>query len=135
MIIGIVGTSRLDSEESKNARIEIRRILQLLKYFTQHLRVVTGDADGIDKIVREEAVNLNVDMIIEYAKVKSWDGVDGFKERNIRIAILADYVISITTKFWDEECYHCNANHQRTGGCYTLKHCRSLKKMGDVIVI
>jgi len=128
--IAIVGTSHLNNAEQQEALMEIRKIIEQRK---ENDLIITGDAEGIDSLVSWEC--LEIPHRVYEAKVKGWANEGGFKDRNIRIAENSDYVYSITTRTKDEECYHCNLPHQRTGGCWTLKYANSIGKKGSVIII
>lgn len=130
MIIAIVGTSHLTSIEEMKAEKEIRDIIMNRHSGNDH--IVTGDANGIDEIVRDITDKMNIDSTRFKSKDKRWKE---YKKRNTKIAKFADYVYSITTKTKDEKCYHCNLDHQRTGGCWTLKHAKELGKDGEVVII
>lgn len=133
MKIAIVGTSRLTEEERDEAIHQIGLILD------KHpdAEFITGDAEGIDNLVRVFlSPEFNVTMI--KAIEKHWEGKYGFKSRNIKIAQMADKVYSIATKkIKDKRCYHCDEqNHDRTGGCWTKRYAMDkLHKDGETIII
>lgn len=126
--IAIVGTSHIEPHEEMKAR---GMIAGLTHDF--HGEIITGDANGIDALVKEMCPNATVCA----AKDKSWEGEYGYKHRNIIIAQLADYVYSISTKIKKTRCYHCDTpNHERTGGCWTKRFAiNKLGKKGETIVI
>lgn len=130
MKIAIVGTSRLTEQERDKARPIIKGLIQNAD------EVFTGDANGIDELVRSFAHKCNC-MTVEEAKDNRWEGQNGFKLRNIKIAQQADYVYSISTKIKEMRCYHCDKpNHERTGGCWTKRYAMDkLKKDGETIII
>ena len=134
MKIAIVGSSKLTEEERERARLEIE---QWIKDPTVE-EVITGDASGIDELVRSFASE-NKSITVVKAIDKEWEGKYGFKQRNIKIAQMADHVVSISTKIKIQRCYHCRekfANHERTGGCWTKKFAiDKLGKTGETIVI
>jgi len=135
MKIAIVGTSRLDSDDTSNALSAIEKILDENK--SNINGIITGDASGIDELVRV-FLGDDYDVTVCKAKDKKWEGNNGFKQRNISIAELADKVYSIATKkIKDKRCYHCNEqNHDRTGGCWTKKYAMDkLHKDGETIII
>jgi len=130
MKIAIVGSSRLTVGEATKAL----DVIHTLQSFADE--IITGDADGIDAIVR--MCGLSKPVTVMSAGVQQWEGQNGFKMRNIRIAQLADKVYSIATKkIKDKRCYHCNKpNHDRTGGCWTKRYAiDKLNKPGETIVI
>ena len=133
MKIAIVGTSKLTEEEEQKALVVIETLIDRAMFEAN--TIVTGDADGIDKLVRTQAKSRLANLNVHIAKKKAWNGNDGFKERNKRIVNNSDYVYSITTKTKTTKCYHCDKEHERTGGCWTLQHAIKLGKSGEVIVL
>lgn len=144
MKLAIVGTSHLSENEELDARKVIA--IEIQKYKKEQefalsighiviLEIISGDAIGIDTIVRELAVQYNIPFKMYKALEKQWYGKYGYKRRNTEIANDADYVISVTTQTKTQKCFHCNKDHQRTGGCYTLNSALKLGKKGEVIVI
>jgi len=134
MKIGIVGSSRLDESERFRARMQIALIINGLE---KHDEVITGDAEGVDELVRSFASDVNC-MTVVKALSHSWSGHHGFKERNIKIGQMSDFIYSIATKqIHDRRCYHCDEqNHDRTGGCWTKRNAMDrLGKAGKTIVI
>ena len=134
MKIAIVGSSRLDEHERFLAREYIKKILDNTEYTNE---IITGDADGVDELVRSFAYTRDCMTVCE-AKNKKWEGKGGFKERNISIAQQADIVYSIATKkIKDKRCYHCDEqNHDRTGECCTKRYAMDkLHKKGETIII
>ena len=130
MTIAIVGTSHLTDSEKNRAWGMIAGLLCDFRG-----QVITGDADGIDSIVLEFAEEYDVTMI--KALDKTWEGKYGYKQRNIKIAEMADIVYSISTRIKETRCYHCDTpNHERTGGCWTKRFAiNKLGKQGKTIVI
>ena len=128
--IAIVGSSRLNIDEAGRAVEEIWKLMLKAD------ETITGDADGIDWLVR------NFSGVKPVTVVKAidgkWEGQHGFKARNIMIAQMADKVYSIATKkIKDKRCYHCDKpNHDRTGGCWTKRYAiDKLNKPEETIVI
>lgn len=138
--LAIVGTSRLTFDEAIEARKYIVYIINERRKSFGHLRLITGDADGIDKLVREMCLEQGVDFEVLVARDRHWEGENGFRERNLRIAKYCDEIISISTKKKTEECYHhkkLTESHERTGGCWTMEEAKRLKSYvkGRVYVI
>ncbi len=130
MKIAIVGSSRLDVLECDKAIIKIWELME-----NKDDEYITGDAKGIDSIVRDIGKYRNVTVV--KAKNKHWIP-HGFKERNEKIAQQADIVYSIATKkIKDKRCYHCDEqDHDRTGGCWTKRYAMDkLHKDGETIII
>jgi|SRR6185312_8206212 len=131
MIIAIVGTSKLTDDELDKVCCHIETIVRRLG---DNDKIITGDAEGVDHAVRLWTPRSK--LIVEKAETKQWNAVDGFKARNIRIAQKADKVISISTKIKLERCYHCDIpNHERTGGCWTMKQGKKLNKETELIIV
>lgn len=133
MKIAIVGSSRLTIEE----RDEVIHQVGLIVDKHPNSKFITGDAEGVDKVVRV-MLKPEFDVTVFEAKDKNWEGNDGFKDRNIRIAHQADIVYSIATKkIKDKRCYHCDEqDHDRTGGCWTKRYAMDkLHKEGETIII
>lgn len=126
MKIAIVGTSNLTEDEKLKVIYNIETILAR----NPDSMIITGDADGVDKLVR--TITPKNKLTVEKSYWNSWDY---FKERNIRIVLQSDLVYSITTKVKKERCYHCNKDHERTGGCWTMHRAINFGKKGEVIVI
>ncbi|MDE1828605.1 MAG: hypothetical protein KGH65_05595 [Candidatus Micrarchaeota archaeon] len=106
-----------------------------LEFPFDDIGIVTGDAEGVDKLVWEY-VKLD-EKLRKFSRryeaiEKSWSN---FKPRNIAIAERADRVICLATKFKNQKCYHCEQDHQRTGGCWTMQYAKKLGKSGYTIVI
>jgi hypothetical protein len=134
MKIAIVGRSKLTGGETDIVHMIVETIVERSRVNGD--TIITGDADGVDECVqRITNSGTRISMTVYKSLTKTWNGKHGFKERNIQIAKSADYVYSITTKTKNEKCYHCDLDHQRTGGCYTLKMARKFGKQGEVIVI
>jgi len=131
--VAIVGSSRLDEGERERARVIIKDIL---KEYKHHDEIITGDANGIDELVRSFAYDCNCMTVIE-AKEQQWKP-NGYRERNVKIAEEADRVYTIATKnIKGLKCYHCVVrDHDRTGGCWTRKYAiDELGKEGRLFVI
>lgn len=130
MIIAIVGTSKLMDDELDRVCCHIETIVRRLG---DNDKIITGDAEGVDHAVRLWTPRAK--LLVEKAETKRWNAIDGFKARNIRISRRADKVISISTKVKEEACYHCNKDHQRTGGCFTMKEAKKLNKETELIIV
>lgn len=114
--------------------------------------VVSGHSPlgGIDWWAIEEAKALGVDTREHPAGVHTWDsvaGVDGFKDRNLKIARDADVLMCITVmrlppgfkgmEFADG-CYHCHTppeDHIKSGGCWTMKQAARMGKQTALAII
>lgn len=156
--LAIVGTSHLSEGEEIDARkrivYEIRRwqdkvecmtqkeYLKFINYGSDYhdyfqvpkkITIITGDAKGIDSLVRQMGSEQNITVRSYESEIKNWEG---YRKRNIQIATAAHYVISITTHTKYTICYHCQSNHERTGGCWTRKYAfDKFGTPGETIVI
>ena len=135
--LGIVGSSHLSEVEE----MYVRKIIPLLinSYRLEHhfddVGVVTGDANGVDKLVWEY-VKLDEELTNNSRRYEADDKTwESFRPRNLTIVSRADSVICLTTKKKTIACYHCHEEHQRSGGCWTVKEAKKRGKDGVVIVI
>ncbi|MFQ5786879.1 MAG: hypothetical protein ACE5H1_02780 [Thermodesulfobacteriota bacterium] len=126
--LAIVGTSKLENEQERSDAIKI--IETVLEAPDE---IITGDADGVDYFVRCFS-QIKPTLVIK-AIEKKWEGKYGFKARNSMIAAECDELVCITTKTKTRKCYHCNADHQRTGGCWTMKEAKRLGKITRLYVV
>lgn len=135
--LGIVGSSHLSEVEEMEVRKTVPMLINNFKirYPFDDIGVVTGDAEGVDKLVWEY---VKLDETIKWNS-RRYESIDknwnSFKPRNIAIAERADKVICLTTRTKNTKCYHCEQDHQRSGGCWTVKYAKILGKEGTVIVI
>lgn len=148
MKLAIVGASNLSDNQENDARktiiFIIREYQKELEFTTSlghidHLELVTGDAKGIDAIVRDMAEEQNIPCRVFTSKVKQWEGDllhDGFKERNLRIVAYCDNLVCFASQLRNTPCYHCGTSeHERTGGCWTMKKAKESNKPTRLIVI
>ena len=112
-IIGIVGSSKVTEKQHFDF---IEKLILKLPLDTI---IVTGDADGVDMVVRLMCLTHGRQCSIIYSKTKYWQS---YKKRNQIIAEYSDRIISIALPLNKTPCYHCNSNtHEKTAGCYTGK--------------
>lgn len=123
MKVAIVGTSTLTEHERKMA-IDII-VHELLR--EPGVGIITGDANGVDEAVRNTR-SPDASLTVVKALDKHWEGKHGYKSRNTKIVEECDELICITTRTRTQKCYHCNLDHQRTGGCWTANLAGSLGK-------
>ena len=130
--LAIVGTSKLTDFES----VKAMEIINNEYYrFPKPEKILTGDADGIDSLVLFSNHLTGIPVIVYKARDKNWGGEYGFKRRNLAIAEDCDEIICITTSIKTRRCYHCDADHQRSGGCFTLKAAKRKGKIARTYVI
>lgn len=133
LTLAIVGTSKeLDDIDKTNIYDIITGELWREPKWTD---IITGDASGVDEMVRNMSIMLPGTLTVYKALDKTWDGEWGFKKRNMAIAKQCDELICFTTKTITRKCYHCNLDHQRTGGCWTMKYAKSLGKRTRLYVV
>ncbi len=123
MKVGIVGSSKATYDQAHEA-IEL-----IINSYPLDTTFISGGAKGIDNVVKLICAKLNRNIIEMIPKQQNWAE---FKKRNLLIAKHSDVVISVALKFSGNPCYHCNnSTHDKTAGCYTLKHA----KKGRVVVL
>jgi len=143
MHLGIVGheAKKFTPETQRCAR---RIIRSAITNFQADL-VVSGHSPlgGIDWWAIEEAQGMGVETREHPPGVLQWHGVagvDGFMERNLKIAADSALVLCIVVQElppdyrgmeFADGCYHCKtppADHIKSGGCWTVKAARRLGK-------
>ncbi len=140
MIIGIVGSeaAKFTPETEARARELIRQCL------CAEDTVVSGACHlgGIDVWAIEEATALGLPTQEFPPKDHRWS--TGYRPRNKQIVWASQRVICITVRTLPpgytgmrfERCYHCDTDtHVKSGGCWTVKFARRLKKPAQVFVI
>jgi len=125
MRIGIVGASKLNDNEERDARQFIANMLKFRmdQSITKDIIVVSGGAEGVDTCAEEVAEGLGIKTRIFDPDIQKWDppNGDGYKARNIQIAKFCDVIYCLPIAFRETKCYHCNLDHEVSGGCWTLK--------------
>lgn len=113
-IVGIVGSSQADFSTY------LDQVKKIVLDIPLDSIIVTGDANGIDYLVRRICIINDRTHSIIYSKSSNFE--DGYKKRNEIIASYADRIISIALPKSTKACYHCNRDdHEKTAGCYTGK--------------
>ena len=141
MIYGIVGNegAKFTAASEAAARRIIRGYIRL-----DATEIVSGACHlgGIDVWAIEEAKLAGLPWREFPPKTHRWD--DGYKPRNIEIAAACDVLVNIVVGSYPEtyhgmrfgHCYHCITNsHIKSGGCWTLKYAKRLKKRGYLHVV
>lgn len=104
--------------------------------------VVSGGCHlgGIDIWAEEVATAMGLGVVVYQPDRLTWTlppPLMGYKERNIRIAVVSEIVHVIVVKalppgfqgLTHGSCYHCGTDtHVKSGGCWTGKHAQSLGK-------
>ncbi len=131
MNIAIVGASVPDNEEL--IKSEIRKILN----DEDNPILISGGAKGVDTIASKMAEELGVKSIIFLPQVMQWDPPNeiGYKARNIQIAEYCDKLYCFPARLRDRRCYHCDADHQVSGGCWTMWYARKKGKETKIILL
>lgn len=148
MTLGIVGHEAAKFTEANELEVRDRIRKQIRRGFT---RVVSGACPlgGVDVWAIEEArALLGAAAVQEFPPaVNEW--ARGFRPRNIQIAEASDLVVcyvvdrlpaGYTGRRFDR-CYHCvnepgrGRDHVKSGGCWTVRHARSIGKLGRIEVV
>ena len=142
MTIGIVGSeqAKFTPDTERAARLLIQELV------VKHLatKVVSGGCHlgGVDVYAREEADRLHVEFEEFLPAVRMWEG--GYKQRNMKIAQVSDFVVCITVRELPptykgmrfKSCYHCKTDqHVKSGGCWTVKYAKKLGRETTVLVV
>lgn len=133
MKIAIVGASRLNNIEEKTARESCEILLKQVvrEYGRNNTILVSGGASGVDSIAEKTAYSLGLNCNIHKPISQNWDG---YKARNLKIAQECDVIYCFPVKLRLEPCYHCGVHdHERSGGCWTVKQAKILKKEGHIV--
>lgn len=147
MKLGIVGSeaAKFTQDTERAARLAIR---SLINEWRANL-VISGRSPlgGIDWWAIEEATALGVPTREYEPRVNAWAAPGGYKTRNLKIAVDSDVVACITLKAlpttyhgmrFPQGCYHCGtpqADHVKSGGCWTTKQARRQGKSTVLVVI
>ncbi len=97
---------------------------------------------GIDIWTREIAHEMGVPFTPFAPKTQCWE--TGYKPRNLLIAgrstechciTVAKLPPTYNSPWRFERCYHCDADHVKSGGCWTVKQAKRLGRTGSIIVV
>lgn len=102
---------------------------------TGDIVVISGGASGVDTCAEEVADGLGLKTKIFRPEVHEWEppkGI-GFKARNLQIVEACDVMYCLPVATRDTKCYHCDENHQKSGGCFTLKYAKKIGKETHLI--
>lgn len=94
-IYGIVGSRKFDHAGDLVKAQEIIEARLGYGWVPRVDAVVSGGADGIDKLAVDIAEALNIVTIVHYPKVKIWDAPGGLRDRNELIAQDSDRLLCI----------------------------------------
>lgn len=141
MILGIVGHE--EKKFTKRGRKAALAVIEALVKNPQVTEVVSGKCHlgGIDVWAIEIAKKLGKKTTEYPAKVRNWEG---FKKRNLQIVDRSDMVYCIVVDNLPDSysgmtfklCYHCGKkDHQKSGGCWTMKQAIKKGKIGELIIV
>ena len=142
MTVGIIGHEQ--AKFTPRTEAEARRLIHKIFARTEATLIVSGECPlgGVDFYAREEAEAAGIPFQGFPPASNDWE--TGFRPRNIQIAeasavvyslVVAELPASYTGRRFPV-CYHCGtADHIKSGGCWTVKHARSLGRRGHVLVI
>ncbi len=135
MRLGVVGHERAKFTLATEIAAK-RAIMQAIEVF-RPTALVSGHCPlgGVDIWAEEAAEIFGLEMIVHAPQSFTWDGMNGYKARNLRIARDSDLVLCVAlhdlprgfTGMRHEACYHClgrNPPHVKGGGCWTAWKCR-----------
>lgn len=124
MKLAIVGVSKIYTDWEER---DIRQLIANLIKLEDPDIVISGGADGVDKIAIEVAKGLGYETKEFFPEAHTWPG---FKVRNKRIANKCDKLVCISIPVHRQKCYHHKSaqDHEKTAGCWTLNMARSLQK-------
>lgn len=130
MKLGIVGHAQ--EKFTSATETEARRAIRVAIRTRNPDAIVSGHSPmgGVDIYAEEIAADMGIPTIIHAPKSRRWDGPDGFKARNLRIAEDSDEVLVVVCRSYPAgfkgmrfaDCYHCkgrNPPHIKSGGCWT----------------
>lgn len=136
MKLAIVGVSKIYTDDEER---DIRQLIAGILYNEKPDLVISGGADGVDKLAIEVAKGLEYETKEYFPDSMTWPG---YKVRNKRIANACDKLICISIPIHKKRCYHHKkgadetlehfkkriTSHEKTAGCWTLNMARSLQK-------
>lgn len=93
--LAIIGSRDITVPQRDTAKLMIEGAIRVWMYRRPQLRVISGGADGMDKLVEEVALHLPVFFEEFLPTVRRFHGPGGFDERNRRIGDAADELICI----------------------------------------
>lgn len=142
MIIGIVGSEEVKFTDT--GKVNAFYFLSEIIDKPEVTKVVSGGCHlgGIDKWAILNAKEYKKEFEEFLPKTLNW--INGYKERNIKIAEASDIVYCITVNELPKEytgmrfplCYHCKTkDHVKSGGCWTMKYAEKLGKQGKLIIV
>jgi len=138
--VAFVGASKIFTE---NEERDVRQFCtSTIKTFPSNVVIISGGAEGVDKIAIEVAKNLGYETQVYSPKEKKWEPPtkDGYKARNIQIANECNELFCIALPYRLSKCYHHRdtekiREHEKTAGCFTLNLAQIQNKPVKFLVI
>jgi hypothetical protein len=127
--LAIVGSSRAGTEVEERIKSLITDYVTL---YGQKLVIVSGGASGVDSIAEKIAKELGVATETYLPKTAN---KEGYRDRNQQIAENSNEVISIALPTTSTRCYHCDEDHERTGGCWCKNMAKEKGRIGRTVVV
>ncbi len=97
---------------------------------------------GIDIWTKEVAAEMGIPFKGFPPRELGWE--HGYKPRNLQIAsygtechciTVATLPATYTSPWRFERCYHCDADHVKSGGCWTVKQARKMRKDPTSVIV
>lgn len=138
-VVGIVGCE--ESKFTPATKDQALRWIYVLLLSADEATSGECHLGGIDVWTREVAEDMGVPFTPWPPKTQNWS--DGYRPRNLQIArhstechciTVAKLPPTYTSPWRFERCYHCNADHVKSGGCWTVKQARRMGRTGTIIV-
>ena len=135
--VAFVGASEIFTDDEER---DVRQFCErTIKTFPSNVVIISGGAEGVDKIAIEIAKKLGYETQVYSPKKKKWEPPtkDGYKARNTQIANECNELFCIALPYHNMKCYHHKKpeNHQKTAGCFTLNIAKTQNKPVELIVI
>lgn len=148
MIRGIVGAGK--DKFSLVAAKAVKELIYLLVSDSRVTGVTSGHSPkgGVDIWAEETAERVHRPAFIFAPRIQNWE--QGYKPRNIRIAIKCDELHNIVAESYPESfsgrrfnsCYHCADcssehidRHVKSGGCWTMRYAQRHNKRAFLYIV
>src|SRR3990172_10700393 len=120
--VAFVGASEIFTDDEER---DVRQFCErTIKTFPSNVVIISGGAEGVDKIAIEIAKKLGYETQVYSPKKKKWEPPtkDGYKARNTQIANECNELFCIAAPYHHVKCYHHEKpqDHEKTAGCFTL---------------
>lgn len=114
MNLAIIGSHELSGQQTANAYLRIDTIIKIYAHVEHDLVIVSGGAEGVDRIAEETAKSYGIPVKIFEPEVLQWedkDGKRGYKSRNIDIARNSSAMVTLRTEDARTFGSHWTANY------------------------